>query len=136
VFAYNCVIATCALATETADGRREAFFTAVDTFNRLCKSKDCDPNNDSYRMMFDVCVNLLPRFSDSQIDLMEKLFKECCKDGLLSNDIVGITQKHLSPSLMQEILGPGVNVYGKKEIFIRDLPDEWSRFFGKTRRSR
>ena len=131
VFAYNYVIATCASATETADGRREAFFTAVDTFNRLCKSKYCHPNNHSYRMMFDVCVRLLPRSSDSQTDLMEKLFKECCKDGLLSNDIVRTTRQYLPPSLMQELLGPGVNVHGKKQIFIRDLPDEWSRYLWK-----
>lgn len=134
VFAYNYVIAACASSVQSAERRREAFDTALDAYNRLCESKNCSPNNHTYRMMFDVCVNLLPRSSDAQTKLMEKLFRECCNDGLLSNDILRTVRTYLPPSSMQQLLGADV-VNGKKPIHVGNLPKEWSCSFAKKRLS-
>lgn len=137
VFSYNYVIATCAsCANQGAERRREAFFSALETYNRLCECNECHPNNHTYRMMFDVCANLLPKSSNAQVELMEKLFRECCEDGLLSNDILRTLRKYLPQSTMQKILGPDVVVEERKPIYPSDLPREWSRNFGPKGRSR
>lgn len=137
VFAYNYVIGACAsTTTQVAERKRDAFFTAVDTYNSLCDSSECSPNNHTYRMMFDVCVKLFPRSNDAQTEFMEKLFRECCNDGLLSNDILRIARNYLPPWSMQKLLGPDVVLSGRKPLYVSDLPEDWSRSFAKKKRSR
>jgi hypothetical protein len=129
IFSYNYVIGCCASPFRTADRKREAFFTALDTYNRLSESPYCSPNNHTYRMMVGVCVKLLPKSSDSQTEMLEKLFKECCNDGLLSNDILRTARDYLPPWLMQKHIGPDIVMHGDKPLYISDLPKEWSRQF-------
>jgi hypothetical protein len=124
VVSYNYMIATCTSPVQTAEGKREALFVALDAYNRLCESQTSYPNNQTYCMLSLVCSKLLPSTSDAGIELFEKLFHECCNDGLLSNAILKTAREYLPPWSMQKLIGPE---YGKKPIYIRDLPREWSR---------
>ena len=124
VVSYNYMIATCASPVQTAEGKREALFVALDAYNRLCESRTSYPNNQTYYMLSLVCTKLLPSTSDAGIELFEKLFHECCNDGLLSNDFLKIAREYLPPWSMQKLIGPE---YGMNPIYVRDLPREWSR---------
>lgn len=131
VFSYNHVIATCASPVKTAEGKREALFTALDAYNRLCESQISYPNNETYRMLFMVCTKLLPSTSDAGTELFEKLFRVCCNDGLLSNDILKTAQEYLPPWSTQKLLG---REYKKKSI--NDMPTGWSQNVATKRSAR
>jgi hypothetical protein len=128
VFSYNNVIATCTSPVETAEGKREALFTALDVYNRLCGSQTSYPNSETYRTLFAVCTTLLPKTSDAGIELFEKLFRECRNDGLLSNDILKITREYLPPWSIRKLLD---SEYEKNSIY--DMPRDWSQNFTNKR---
>ena len=58
----------------------ESLFSAIDTYNRLCLSDICDPNEQIYIQM----LRLIQQDVEGNFDhdgLCEEYFRTCCKSG-------------------------------------------------------
>ena len=98
---------------DTVNARKQAFFIAIEAFNALCdrtieylqqrdnlkfkgekqstirhKPHSISPNSDTYILMLKMIRNILPAHSFARSKLGQKLFLECCRDGLVNNNVL------------------------------------------------
>lgn len=104
--------------------RREAFFTAIETYNRLQRDTRFSTHALIYVEMFKLLKTHLPEKRDARyMSLAETLFDDCCRDGYLSPSVIkaAIASNHL-PEHVHNLLS------GDK----KDWPENWHRLVGPS----
>ena len=82
------------------EGKVEAYETAIRTFQR------CKHNARTYELMVQVIRIQVADLDDTHRSLIEELFRKCCIDGLLSQDmIVHVVSTARSPETIQRLFG-------------------------------
>jgi pentatricopeptide repeat protein len=138
---YNFVIEACASQIESPGKRQEAFRTALDTYKRLRQSHDCDPDEDTYSLMFPLICNVLPRGHKERVQICGVLFQQCCTDGLLNSSIWRLSRESIPHNLLNRIIDQlkGSSLDGKIPSSIQKLPHGWrgnSKEFRSKERTR
>ena len=103
---YNILLEACALSKhEDENAMQEAFGIAVDVFQELRDSFDFgnNPNNTTYHLLLDCCHNLLPP-GKKKLQLIEKTFQNCCRDGLVDKLIFQKIQRMVPHWLYNQMI--------------------------------
>ena len=118
VWTYFTLLSSCAHTIGSPEENFEAFQIAVDTLQFMRASIDFQPDSGCYGMFLKACANLMPQ-SRKRDELVENVFRKCCKVGLLTEFVLNEFERAASEELQLEILG------GFLEDSVK-LPDEWS----------
>jgi pentatricopeptide repeat protein len=105
--------------------KREALFSALDIFNRLCKCQDCQPNEQSFIHISKIIQSSMIDESKERTMLCEDMFRMCCEHGLLTNAVIRIIENMLPPFSLQKIEACRIDS-SMKGLNIYNLPSEWS----------
>ena len=104
---------------------REALFSALEIFNRLCKCQDCQPNEQSFIHISKIIQSSMADESKERTVLCEDMFMMCCEQGLLTNAVIRIIENTLPPCSLQKIEACRIDS-NKKGLSLNNLPPEWS----------
>ncbi len=134
VVAYNAVMNACAF-TNAADVREQnrAIEIAHLTLKELEASPYGNPDQVTYGTFLKVCANQMPDCSTRR-QIVEVLFKKCCKDGQVGSLVLHQLKTMTSEELYQKLLGKSLD----DDVKLEDLPHEWwcNVIEGKLRRRR
>jgi hypothetical protein len=96
----NWVLETCCRPQPTLERKVEAYETAIQTFQR------CRHNARTYELMVQVIRIQVEQLDDTHRSLIEELFRRCCVEGLVSQDmIVHVVSTARSPETIQRLFG-------------------------------
>ena len=96
----NWVLETCCRIQPTMELKVEAYDTAIRTFQR------CKHNARTYELMVQVIRIQVETLDDTHRSLIEELFRQCCVEGLVSQDmIVHVVSTARSPETIQRLFG-------------------------------
>jgi hypothetical protein len=116
---YN-QLRACAYSTDgTAEEKFEAFQIAVATYKELQRLSEKELGPSSVMMFLKACSNLVPPNEKRDV-VVKKIFKDCCKKGLVTDFVLAEFSRAASEGLQLEVLG------GFLEDDIR-IPEDWSR---------
>jgi Pentatricopeptide repeat domain len=118
VFTYYSLLSACAHTIGNADENLAAFQIAIATVNELRESKEYDSDSGCMGMFLRSCANLMPP-SRKRDAVVEKMFQQCCAEGLLNDFVLKEFERAASEELQLQTLGG----------FLEDgvqLPDGWS----------
>ena len=92
-----------------------------------CKSEECKPNAETYKLLIDACGKLIPKGLEQQ-KALETIFNNCCRDGLVDDRVLRQFKKTAPFDLYQDtiLLNAQTSTDGDGMI----LPEEWTRNIG------
>jgi hypothetical protein len=121
VVAVNAVMNACAY---TINGDLHQQNRAVEIAHSVLKDLEREhhlkPDQVTYGTFLKVCANQMPD-SHTRQQVVEVVFKKCCRDGQVGNMV--LTQLHslASPELYQSLVGRSIH----EPIQMEDVPKEW-----------
>jgi len=120
-FANSCFLNCCANMRGTGSERKEALVIAITAFEEMKKRPDIigEPNQYTFGTMMKVCARLSSN-ADEKNRLMESLFVQACKRGMLSKAVLGQFLRHTPSQLNMRVI---LSLGGTK----REIPDTWYR---------
>ena len=120
---YTAVINSCAFPSVLdSRTRRKALDTALFTLKELQASRYGQPNQVTYGTFIKACANLLHDDEEMRRSIIQRVFRQCCKDGQLGAMVLNYTPRNLQ----QELLADYVQQPNGR-VSIQDLPAEWRR---------
>lgn len=127
---FHAMIKVCSSVQKASnDEKNFALRTAIKTVKMLkdCKSDECKPNSETYKLLIDACGKLIPAGSEQQ-KALETIFNNCCRDGLVDDKVLRQFKKTAPFDLYQSkiLLNAKSSVDGDGMI----LPEEWTRNIG------
>jgi len=122
-FTYNYAINCAANTLGPLEKKDPAFKVALYAFQSLRKSPIDKPNSFTYAFMLKACNSLLP-LGDIRYKVVTQAFKECCNEGMLSNEVLKWLLKGVPAEVGRELLQYPDRGY--RRLQVRDLPAEWS----------
>ena len=121
---YTSVINSCAFpAVLDERTRRKALYTAIFTLEELQSSRYGHPNQLTYGTFLKACANLLSEDDEMRRVVIEKVFLQCCKDGLVGEFVLARLRDAAPEDLYKKLLGDAV-VSGTR-VTVNDLPPQW-----------
>jgi hypothetical protein len=128
ISAYNCnwVLEACARPQKSYAERLRSYEVAVDTFHRALR------NERSYVLLLKAIRTQVFSFDIDNLSVAEAVFHDCCKNGLLTQDLVWEISCIVSPETLQRMFGiPYTLAVAIKEAGVCATPDgipaNWSR---------
>lgn len=134
VVAVNAVMNACAYTSvDILAEQSRAVEIAHKIMTDFEKSTYGKPDQVTYGTFLKVCANQMPN-SHSREQIVEILFKKCCKDGQVGNLVIQQLKALASEELYHKLIGRSSH----EELTIEDLPEEWwcNVIEGKWRRKR
>lgn len=133
VIAVNAVMNACAYTNGDIRHRNRAVELAHKILKDLEQSPYGSPDQVTYGTFLKVCAQQMPD-SHTRQQIVEVLFKKCCRDGQVGNLVLQQFQSMASPDLFQDVLGRSIH----DDVRIEDLPENWrcNVVEGKRRRRR
>jgi hypothetical protein len=133
VVAVNAVMNACAYTTGDDQAMSRALEIAHTVLQELKQSPYGNPDQVTYGTFLQVCHNQLP-VCDSRSELMDVLFKKCCKDGQVGSLVLQQLKTMATDEEYRSMIGRGID----EPIKMEDLPKEWwcNVVEGKWRRRR
>ena len=127
---FHAMIKVCSSVKKvSADEKNLALRTAIKTVKMLkdCKSEECKPNAETYKLLIDACGKLIPKGLEQQ-KALETIFNNCCRDGLVDDRVLRQFKKTAPFDLYQStiLLNAQSSTDGDGII----LPEEWTRNIG------
>lgn len=124
ILSFNCLLEVCASAKNgEREIKNEAFQIAAQAFQDFREANDFGPvNNMTYRLILECCSNLLPP-GKKQVQAIERIFQNCCRDGLVDEVVLGHLRQWVPFTTYKRILG------NKVDGLQNTLPAKWSRNF-------
>eukprot|EP00804_Cyclotella_cryptica_P007143 CCRYP_009707-RA/>CCRYP_009707-RA protein AED:0.02 eAED:0.02 QI:612/1/1/1/1/1/2/226/617 len=126
---YHAVIEACARIPENKSAapprEKEALMVAISTVQSMKKSGHVHPNDKSYLLLLQCCINLLPPGNERESALCS-VFRSCAKDGLVSLKILQEFQLALSAEAYHREVVSGAPYYDD----VRIIPEKWTRNLG------
>jgi hypothetical protein len=116
---FGIMLRTCTTPMPNASLRREAFFTAIDCYNRLHEDDRFSTHWSIYLEMFNMLKVQLPEDPDARFSsLAESIFHDCCDDGWLGPSTIksALACNHLPDPLVKLLSGSS-----------NTLPASWSQ---------
>mmetsp|Transcript_17710 Transcript_17710/g.38758 ORF Transcript_17710/g.38758 Transcript_17710/m.38758 type:complete len:149 (+) Transcript_17710:1508-1954(+) len=120
---FNSCLNACAYTT-FRDEFIEAFVIAVSTF--LLLEQYTKPDHVTYATFLKAISKLIPRGEERRRQVVEIVFRRCCRDGLVSRFVMEQLKFAATPDQYQDLLQVDVNI-PSKSITHRDIPREWRR---------
>lgn len=118
---FNSVLNACLWMTSSGNSYT-ALKVAMSVFRELNALLYVEPDEYTYRMMFQVCRKYM--FDEAKRDqLTEKLFREICRNGGLTQGVVDNFRATASPSLRRKYLGDFQK--DSSTVTVSDLPFDW-----------
>lgn len=134
VVAVNAVMNACAYTSgDILAEQTRAVEIAHKIMKDFEKSPYGKPDQVTYGTFLKVCANQMPD-SHSREQIVEILFRKCCKDGQVGNLVIQQLKALSSKDLYQKLIGRSFD----EDLTIEDLPEEWwcNVVEGKWRRKR
>jgi len=133
VIAANAVMNACAYTVGDIRHQNRAVELAHKILKDLEQSPFGNPDQVTYGTFLKVCAQQMPD-SHTRQQIVEVLFRKCCRDGQVGNLVLHQFQSMASPELFQDLVGRSIHEYVRME----DLPKEWwcNVVEGKWRRRR
>lgn len=133
VVAYNAVMNACAFTSGDVPEQNRAMEIAHTILKELEQSPDGFPDQVTYGTFLKVCANQMPDCSTRQ-QIVEVLFKKCCRDGQVGSLVLSQLKTMASDELYQRLVGRRID----ENVQMDDLPKEWwcNVIEGKWRRKR
>lgn len=128
VCAYHALIRACARAannTSSPDQQRQALVLSIATIQDMKKSDINRPNSKSYLLLLQCCIQLLPSGSE-RAKALRSIFRSCCKDGLVDQQVLNEFQLAVSPDMYHNEVVHSAHDYNG----IKALPESWTRNLG------
>ena len=120
---YTAVLNSCAFpVARDSRSRRKALDTAMFTLAEVQSSEYCSPNEATYGTFIRACANLLHDDDKLRRDIIEKAFKQCCKDGQVGDLVLSFLRRAAPADLYEELLA---DISSGTLITAEDLPREW-----------
>ena len=126
IVACNFVLKTCEY-TDVRNGNgseTEALQVACEVFTQIRESNDIEPNHYTFSHFIACIGNLMPE-SPARAEAIKLVFRRCCRDGCVSNDVL----QRFKAILGAEFAGQELNGMTSK-----GLPPEWSCNVPKAKR--
>jgi hypothetical protein len=133
VVAVNAVMNACAFTTGDIRQQNRAIEIAHKILKDLEQSPYGRPDQVTYGTFMKTCANQMPD-SHTRQQIVEVLFKKCCRDGQFGNLALHQLKCMASDELYEQLIGRSIH----DNIQMEDLPKEWWRNVveGKWRRQR
>lgn len=134
VIAVNAVLNACAYTSGgDVNEQGRAMEIAHIVLQELERSPYGKPDQVTYGTFLKVCYNQMPACS-TRSQIMEILFKKCCKDGQVGNLVLQQLKSMATDAEYQHMIGRGID----EPITMEELPSEWwdNVVEGKWRRRR
>ena len=96
-----------------------AFKVAVSTINDMRASPTVSPDSTAYGLFLKSCTQLMPP-SVKREAVVENVFRKCCSDGQVGENVLGELNAAASKTMCRRLLG------GNLEDGV-SIPIEWSR---------
>ena len=112
------MLRACSAPTTVVSRRREAVFTAIDSYNRLQRDSRFLTHWRIYEEMFKMLKVHFPEKSDvTNTSVASTVFQDCCNDGWLSPSVIeaALGSNHLSDHVISVLTG-----------HLNDRPRDWS----------
>ena len=129
---FSSVINCCAYYNGPWDGRKEAFDVALRTFNKLCASKQAQPNQITYGTLFKA-ISKLTEYANRE-ELLRTLFARCSSAGQVDGFVLAQLRNACPPGLFEDLIIhaiPGLEgrtIDDTKIIGILEkMPASWNR---------
>lgn len=116
---YILQLRACAYSTGTTQQNLEAFQIAVSALKELQQLPGTDVGPNSMGMFLKACHRLMPP-SDKRDEVAKRVFKECCKKGIVNNFVLSEFGHAASEGLQLEVLGSIVEDGAR-------IPRDWTR---------
>lgn len=117
---YNMVMNCCSNTPRTKkQDVAEALTIAFDVYARLRSSSYAEIDRYTYISLLKTCGKLIPNSTDEKVGIIAGVFKDCCEEGLVDDDIM----KNLIAAVPRESL----DFILDKSVLDGDLPDVWTR---------
>jgi hypothetical protein len=130
VCAYHALIRACSRAavnTTSPEQQRQALVLAIATIQDMKKSDDFNrPNSKSYLLLLECCIQLLPPGSTERLKALRSIFRSCCKDGLVDQQVLIAFQSAVSTDVYHNEVVHSAHDYNG----IKALPESWTRNLG------
>ena len=127
---YTTVLQSCAVSSGFDErSRLKALDTAIFTLEEVIGRPDVKPNHVTYEVFLKAVVNLMPEAYKLRKEVVEGLFRNCTKDGLVTLAFLTYLRDAAPEELYQELLG---DLVVKMET---DLPKAWTKNVPRRRRS-
>jgi hypothetical protein len=133
VVAVNAVINACAFTSGDIRQQGRAIEIAHSILKDLEQSPYGNPDQVTYGTFMKVCANQMPD-SHTRQQIVEVLFKKCCRDGQVGNLVLQQLRGMASDELYHLLVGRSIH----DSVQMEDLPKEWwcNVVEGKWRRKR
>ena len=120
-FIYRLIIYVCTCCNKlNKKEKQEALKVAIVTFDKAVKA--ISPSTELYGSFLRACCLL--GTNETRSKLIRLIFKQCCKDGLLDDNILRAIRLNVGVKELRDIIGGSV---GSNSINLSDFPDSWSR---------
>jgi hypothetical protein len=117
---YNMVINCCSNTPRAKkEDVAEALTIAFDVYARLRSSSYAEVDRFSFISLLKTCGKLIPNSTVEKVGIIAGVFKDCCEEGLVDDDIM----KNLIAAVPKESLDSIL----EKSMLLGDLPDVWTR---------
>jgi hypothetical protein len=125
IVTYTAVLNSCAFpAVVDPRTRRKALDTAMFTLHELQESRYGQPNEITYGTFIKACATLLHDDDEQRREVLERVFKQCCKDGQVGEMVLVYLRKAAPSGLYEELLADFIGS-SRGTIRLDDLPPEW-----------
>ena len=151
-FTYNYIINCCAQeSSHDENDKRISFEIAVKSFQELrkmaassskstpndpeesCSSDNYHPDSFTYAFMLKACNNLLPP-SQFRTKVATQIFKECCKCGYCSQEVIKRLRWCVDSEEFHSLIG--IDRFRTDDVEMDDLPSSWRRCCRQNTRRR
>ena len=129
VMTYSTVLNSCAYTRGSSDNRREAFQIARACLRDVLSMGGAN-SSVPFSMFLLTCARLAPRGAERDV-LVESVFKECCRRGVVDELVVRNLRSAASPALLSKLLGRA-----GRDVAHAELPQDWKCNLEKRRRYR
>lgn len=120
---YNSFIRCCAFTTGDKSTKQVAFQAALDALTELRHTRKLKPDLYTYPAIIRALEELKGK-SEETMQMVEEVFRMCCKDGMVDALVLKNLSNNLRKDLLQRLLGMESE---KSQVRLNDLPPEWSR---------
>eukprot|EP00977_Amphora_coffeiformis_P001945 scaffold370_cov176-Amphora_coffeaeformis.AAC.22 len=132
---YTAVLNSCAFpVARDSRSRRKAFDTALFTLAEVQSSEYCRPNEATYGTFIRACANLLHDDDELRREIIEKAFKQCCRDGQVGDIVLKLFRAAAPADLYEKMLADVVS--SGSTVTAEDLPSEWRCNLGESQYTR
>lgn len=133
VIIYNAVMNACAYTMGNLSEQTRAVEIAHAVLKDLEKSAFGKPDQVTYGTFLKVCANQMAE-SDTRRQIVEAVFRKCCKDGQLGNLVLQQLKTITSDEHYEKLVGRSID----EDVSVDDLPSDWTCNVveGKWRRRR